>query len=62
MQPNGVVELAVDMPEEGLVAGSIGTIVHVFQVPNLAYEVEFADQNGKTIAQVPLRPDQIRSR
>jgi hypothetical protein len=56
-----IVELVADMPEEGLSAGAVGTVVHIFDKPNLAYEVEFTDDGGKTIAQVPLTPDQIRS-
>lgn len=60
MQLYDIVELIADMPEEGLSAGAIGTVVHIFDKPNLAYEVEFTDDSGKTIAQVPLTPDQIR--
>jgi len=55
-----VVELATDLPEEGLTAGSIGTIVQVFHEPNLAFEVEFADDRGRTLALTPLTVDQIR--
>jgi hypothetical protein len=54
------VRLLVDLPEEGLAAGAIGAVVHVFDKPNLAYEVEFTDGNGRTIAQIPLPPDQLR--
>jgi hypothetical protein len=62
MELYDVVELTADRPEDGLVAGSVGTVVHIFQKPNLAYEVEFADGNGKTIAMVALTPDQLRPR
>jgi Domain of unknown function (DUF4926) len=55
-----VVELSVELPEEGLTEGCVGTIVHVFEKPNLAYEVEFADDRGRTVAQLPLTPDQLR--
>ncbi len=54
------VELGIDLPEEGLEAGAVGAIVHIFHEPNLAYEVEFADDEGRTIAMVPLTPDQLR--
>jgi hypothetical protein len=55
-----VVALTSDLPQEGLGAGAIGTVVHVFHQPNTAYEVEFVDDDGKTIAMATLTPDQIR--
>ncbi|MFG2103458.1 DUF4926 domain-containing protein [Micromonospora echinaurantiaca] len=55
-----VVELTTDLPEERLAAGSVGTIVHVFERPELAYEVEFVDDDGRTIAAVALTPEKIR--
>jgi hypothetical protein len=39
--------------------GDIGTIVLVFERPNLAYEVEFVDKDGRTRAQLPLLPEQV---
>ncbi|GID31049.1 DUF4926 domain-containing protein [Paractinoplanes brasiliensis] len=54
------VRLLVDLPGEGLAAGAIGAVVHVFERPNLAYEVEFTDGEGRTIAQVALTPDQLQ--
>jgi len=59
MELYDTVRLLVDLPEEGLAAGAIGAVVHVFEEPRLAYEVEFTDGNGRTIAQVPLTSDQI---
>jgi hypothetical protein len=53
------VRLRVDIPERGLRMGDIGTIVLVFERPNLAYEVEFVDQDGRTRAQLPLLPEQV---
>ena len=50
----------VDLPDEGLSAGAVGAVVHVFEKPSLAYEVEFADEDGRTIAQLPLTPGQIQ--
>ncbi|SCL30890.1 protein of unknown function [Micromonospora rhizosphaerae] len=55
-----VVELISDVPEENLPAGSIGTIVHIFTAPEQAYEVEFADSEGRTLATVALKPDDVR--
>lgn len=60
MQLYDVVELAIELPGEGLTKGRVGTIVHVFERPNLAYEVEFTDDRGRTVAQLPLTPDQLR--
>lgn len=60
MELHDVVELAADLPEEGLTAGSVGTIVYIFHEPNLAYEVEFADDQGRTLAMVALTPEQLR--
>lgn len=42
-------------------AGAVGTIVHVHQPldPKPAYEVEFTDDAGKTIAVLTLRDDEI---
>ena len=41
-----VVELAVDLPEKGLEAGMIGTVVDIYDEP-LAFEVEFDDEEGE---------------
>ena len=60
VQELDVVALVVDLPEQGLDAGAEGTIVHVFHRPRLAYEVEFADGDGATIAMTTLTPDQVR--
>ncbi|GIF01667.1 DUF4926 domain-containing protein [Paractinoplanes rishiriensis] len=59
MELYDTVRLLVDLPEEGLAAGAIGAVVHVFDRPNLAYEVEFTDERGHTITQIPLTPDQF---
>lgn len=42
-----------------LPAGSEGTIVYIHEQPQLAYEVEFCDDEGRTTATVPLRPEQL---
>jgi hypothetical protein len=57
---HNVVELTADLPEEGLTVGAIGTVVHIFHEPDLAYEVEFSDDEGRTVAMVPLKPEQLR--
>lgn len=54
-----VVELREAIPGEDLPAGAVGSVVHVFDGPPPAYEVEFADADGRTVAMVTLRTDQI---
>ena len=54
---HSVVALLEDLPEEGLVRGQVGTVVESW-APGV-YEVEFADDNGKTYATVALGADQL---
>ena len=54
-----VVALAADLPEEGLKAGAEGTIIDVYERPEPAYEVEFSDDDGSTIATVALPADRL---
>jgi hypothetical protein len=58
---NDVVVLNIDLPEENLQKGMRGVIVTVFDDPELAYEVEFCADNGETIAEVALKPDQFEA-
>jgi hypothetical protein len=50
--------LKTDLPEYGLSAGDLGTIVLVHG--NEGYEVEFVTLDGETLAVVSLRHDQLR--
>ena len=54
---HSVVALLEDLPEHGLVRGQVGTVVESW-APGV-YEVEFADENGKTFAMTALKPDQM---
>ena len=54
------VVLTQDLPEEGMQAGDIGTVVHVHQ-GGAGYEVEFMTLAGETVAVVTLLPTQVRS-
>ncbi|UAN17869.1 YrhA family protein [Enterobacter asburiae] len=56
-----VVVLNVDLPNEGLVKGAVGTIVMVFDTPTLGYLVEFCDEEGRTTAMPALLPAQLKS-
>jgi hypothetical protein len=53
------VVLAVDMPERGLQAGDIGTVVMVHQ-DGKGYTVEFMTLSGDTVAVVTLSAEQVR--
>ncbi len=37
-----------DVPDKGIKAGDIGTIVHCYTDPREGYEVEFLDKEGYT--------------
>lgn len=52
-----VVALLVNKPEAGLVSGQVGTVVEVHS-PD-AFEVEFLDAQGRTIALAELRRDEL---
>ncbi|WP_089153982.1 DUF4926 domain-containing protein [Micromonospora sp. NBS 11-29] len=54
-----LVQLRDALPQEKLPAGAVGTIVHVFHRPELAYEVEFADEDGRTVNTVALTPEKL---
>ncbi|QOF82204.1 MULTISPECIES: DUF4926 domain-containing protein [unclassified Pseudomonas] len=55
-----VVVLSEDLSDEGLRAGMIGAVIDVYSQPVEGYEVEFCDEQGRTIAQLALSPDQLR--
>ncbi len=50
----------VDLPDDQVLAGDLGTIVEVYTSPSLAYEVEFVNPDGTTRALLTLAPDQVR--
>lgn len=53
------VVLIANVPTEGLVAGDVGTVVHIYR-DGQAYEVEFFTLEGKTAAVVTLEVSQVR--
>jgi len=53
------VVLTVPVAANGLEAGDVGTVVHVYR-DGQAYEVEFLTLQGKTAAVVTLEADQVR--
>jgi hypothetical protein len=58
MQELDTVVLMTDLPEHGLKAGDLGTVVLVHK--HSGYEVEFMTLAGETVAVVSLPPDQVR--
>ncbi len=53
------VVLKTALPPEGLEAGDVGTVVHVYK-DGRAYEVEFTTLAGKTAAVVTVESSQVR--
>lgn len=51
--------LTTPAPTEGLEAGDVGTVIHVYR-DGLAFEVEFTTLAGKTAAVVTLEASQVR--
>ncbi len=51
--------LATPVPSEGLVAGDVGTVAHVYR-DGQAYEVEFTTLEGKTAAVITVEATQVR--
>ncbi len=52
--------LTCDLPEEGLKAGDVGTVVHVHRQGE-AFEVEFLALVGDTVAVATVTASQLRS-
>ena len=53
------VVLTASLPSEGLEAGDVGTVVHLYR-DGLAYEVEFTTLEGKTAAVVTVEAENVR--
>ena len=54
-----VVRLARDVPEAGLAAGTVGTIVDLLRGDGTAYEVEVVDDGGRTVFLGPLPGEDV---
>jgi hypothetical protein len=52
--------LEAPLPSEGLEAGDVGTVVHVYP-DGQAYEVEFTTLEGKTVAVATVEANQVRA-
>ncbi|MGE0876376.1 MAG: DUF4926 domain-containing protein [Burkholderiales bacterium] len=55
--------LTVDLPEEGLKAGDVGTVVDHHVAPGIeeGYSVEFFDMTGSTVAVVTVQASVLRT-
>ena len=53
------VTLVEDLPQEGLLYGMIGVVVDIYHQPYEAYEIEFCDNSGRSIAQLALLANQL---
>lgn len=53
------VVLTVDLKNDKLAAGDVGTVVHVYD-ERKAFEVEFVALDGETVAVVTLEHTQVR--
>ena len=53
------VVLKKSVPEQGLKAGDIGTVIHVYN-KGAAFEVEFLTIHGETVAVATLEASQVR--
>jgi hypothetical protein len=51
--------LTADLPENGLQAGDVGTVVHIHG-DGAGYEVEFMTLTGETVAVATVLPPQLR--
>lgn len=56
---HSLVVLTCDIPESGLYTGDVGAVVHVYGKGE-AYEVEFVDGDGTTIALITLKSAAVR--
>ena len=59
IQEHDCIVLTQDIPEEGLRAGDVGTVVHIHGEA-AGYEVEFTTLTGRTVAVATVLPSQLR--
>jgi hypothetical protein len=53
-----IVALTVDLPNDNLWRGQVGTVVEIL-ANGRAFEVEFSDRSGRTYESLGLRPEEI---
>jgi hypothetical protein len=60
IQEHDCIVLTQDIPDGGLKAGDVGTVVHIHR-DGAAYEVEFMTLTGRTLAVATVLPGQLRA-
>ncbi|PZO43304.1 MAG: DUF4926 domain-containing protein [Pseudanabaena frigida] len=53
-----VVALTVDLPQDNLWRGQVGTVVEIL-ANGQAFEIEFSDRNGRTYESLGLTPEEF---
>jgi len=56
-----VVRLTIAIPDCAVGAGAVGTVVMVYTDPYEAYEVEFCNEEGRTLELMAFRPEQLEA-
>ncbi len=51
----------IDLMDQQVLVGDLGTIVEIYTEPTLVYEVEFVNPDGTTRALLTLAPNQVRT-
>jgi hypothetical protein len=59
IKEHDLVVLGAAVPDEGLVTGDVGTVVHIYR-DGQAFEVEFTTLEGKTAAVITVEASQVR--
>ena len=59
LKEHDCVVLTANLPKEGLLAGDVGTIVHIHN-GGVAYEVEFVTLAGRTVAVATVEASDLR--
>jgi len=54
-----VVRLVRGVPEAGIPAGTLAVVLEVSTEPELHYEIEVSDGDGRTIYQGSVTPDEL---
>jgi hypothetical protein len=54
-----VVRARRDVPEQGVSAGMVGTVIEIFDGAARTYEVELVDEQGRTIVQATMPEDAL---
>jgi hypothetical protein len=60
IQEHDCIVLTADLPDQGLQAGDVGTVIHIHR-DAAAYEVEFITLTGKTVAVATVLASQLRA-